>query len=69
MYKCIFTKVEMLDTQMCPTLCDTMDYKATRLLSSWNSPGKNTGKCVMYSPMKFTCNPTNIVNLQKQISF
>ena len=42
----MFTKVEVLVTQSCPTLCDPMDYKPTRLLSSWNSPVKNTGKCV-----------------------
>ena len=32
----------MLVTQLCPTLCDPMD-KPTRLISPWNSPGKNTG--------------------------
>ena len=32
-----------LVTQSCPTLCDPMDLKPTRLLCPWNSPGKNTG--------------------------
>ena len=33
----------MLVTQSCLTLCDCMDYKPTRLLCPWSSPGKNTG--------------------------
>ena len=28
--------------QSCPTLCDPKDYSPARLLSPWNSPGKNT---------------------------
>ena len=32
-----------LVAQLCPTLCDPMDYRPTRLLCSCNSPGKNTG--------------------------
>ena len=28
---------------MCPTLCDPINCKPTRLLSPWDSPGKNTG--------------------------
>ena len=34
----------MLFIQSCLTLCDPMDYTAqpTRLLGSWDSPGKNT---------------------------
>ena len=31
--------------QSCLTLCDPMAYKPTRLLSPWDSPGKNTGVC------------------------
>ena len=30
-------------TQSCPTLCDPADCSPTRLLSPWDSPGKNTG--------------------------
>ena len=33
----------MLVPQLCPTLYDPKDYQPTRLLSPWNSPGKNTG--------------------------
>ena len=29
--------------QSCPTLCDPVDCKPTRLLRPWDSPGKNTG--------------------------
>ena len=29
--------------QSCPTLCDPMDLKLSRLLCPWDSPGKNTG--------------------------
>ena len=32
--------VKVLVTQLCLTLCDSMDY--TRLLCPWDSPGKNT---------------------------
>ena len=32
-----------LVAQLCPTLCDPMDYSPARLLCPWNSPGKNTG--------------------------
>ena len=32
--------------QSCLTLCDAMDQPA-RLLSLWNSPGKNTGAVAM----------------------
>ena len=31
------SKVKVKVTQLCPTLCDPMDY------SPWNSPGQNTG--------------------------
>ena len=36
-------KVEVLVAQLCPTLCETMDCSPARLLSPWDSPGKNTG--------------------------
>ena len=29
--------------QSCPTLCDPIDGKPTRLPCPWDSPGKNTG--------------------------
>ena len=29
--------------QSCPTLCDPIDSKPTRLRRPWDSPGKNTG--------------------------
>ena len=29
--------------QPCPTLCDPIDGRTTRLPHPWNSPGKNTG--------------------------
>ena len=29
--------------QLCPTLCDSMDCKPTRLLCPWASPDRNTG--------------------------
>ena len=29
--------------QSCPTLCDPIDDRPTRLLRPWDSPGKNTG--------------------------
>ena len=29
--------------QSCPTLCDPIDRKPTRLPRPWDSPGKNTG--------------------------
>ena len=29
--------------QLCPTLCDPIDWQPTRLLCPWDSPGKNTG--------------------------
>ena len=29
--------------QPCPTLCDPIDGRTTRLLHPWDSPGKNTG--------------------------
>ena len=32
----------MLVIQLCPIICDPMDYKPIRLLCPWNSPGKNT---------------------------
>ena len=34
---------EMLVTQLCPTLCDPMDYSPIRVPCPWDSPGKNTG--------------------------
>ena len=34
------SEVKVLTAQLCPTLCNPMN---TRLLCSWNSPGKNTG--------------------------
>ena len=30
-------------TQLYPTLCNPMDYRPTRLLRPWDSPGQNTG--------------------------
>ena len=36
-------KVEVLVAQLCLTLCETMDCSPARLLSPWDSPGKNTG--------------------------
>ena len=33
----------MLVTQLCPTLCDPMDYSPIRVPCPWDSPGKNTG--------------------------
>ena len=38
-------KVRVLVPQSCLTLCDPVDRVHTRLLCSWNSPGKNTGVC------------------------
>ena len=35
--------VTVLVTRLCPTLCDPTDYKITRLLCPWDSPGKNIG--------------------------
>ena len=32
----------VLFAESCPSLCDPMDCSPTRLLYSWNSPGKNT---------------------------
>ena len=29
--------------QLCPTLCDPIDWQPTRLHCPWDSPGKNTG--------------------------
>ena len=34
---------EVKVAQSCPTLCDPMDCKFTRLLCPWDSPGKSTG--------------------------
>ena len=34
--------LKMLGSQLCPTLCHPMDCSRLRLLSAWNSPGKNT---------------------------
>ena len=36
---------KVLVTQLCPTLCDHMDYSppVDRLLCPWDSPGKSTG--------------------------
>ena len=39
LYVCMSAK----SLQSCPTLCNPMDCKPTRLLCSWDSPGKNTG--------------------------
>ena len=41
-------KVTVKVAQLCPTLCDPMDYTVqeilqARLLCPWNFPGKNTG--------------------------
>ena len=36
-------KVKVLVAWSHPTLCDPMDYKPTRLLCLWNSPGTSTG--------------------------
>ena len=35
----LFSIVKVKVTQLCPTLCDPMDY----IYSLWNSPGQNTG--------------------------
>ena len=35
---CVCTKL----LQSCPTLCELMDCKPSRLLCLWDSPGKNT---------------------------
>ena len=35
-------KVKLLITQSCPSLCNLRDCKPARLLSPWNSQGKNT---------------------------
>ena len=35
-------KKKVLVAQLCPTLCNPMDYP-TRLLCLWDSSGKNTG--------------------------
>ena len=40
--KSIWLKVKVLATQSCSTLCDPHGLQPTRLLCSWNSPGKNT---------------------------
>ena len=40
---CLAVCMHAQSLQLCPTLCDTMDYKSARLLSPWDSPGKNTG--------------------------
>ena len=29
--------------QLCPTVCDPMDYNPAKLFCPWNFPGKNTG--------------------------
>ena len=36
-------KPKVLVAQLCPTLCNSMDFSPTRLLCPWNSPGKKTG--------------------------
>ena len=33
----------VLVSQSCPTLCDPIDHRPTRLLCPWNTPGKNAG--------------------------
>ena len=33
----------VLVAQLYMTLCDLMDYRSTRFLCPWDSPGKNTG--------------------------
>ena len=38
----IWKIVCVLVPQLCPTLCNPMDCKPTRLLCPWNFPGKNT---------------------------
>ena len=35
--------VKVSVSQLCPTLCDSMDWLATRFFCPWNSPGENTG--------------------------
>ena len=35
--------MKVLVSRLCPTLCDPMDWLATRFFCPWNSPGKNTG--------------------------
>ena len=34
---------KLVVTQLCPTVCNPMDFKHSRLLCTWDSPGKNTG--------------------------
>ena len=48
--------------QSCPTLCDPMNYKPTRLLCPWDSPGKNTGLCC-HALLQEIINNKNDVNL------
>src|SRR5574337_44455 len=33
----------VLDAQLCPTLCNPMDYSPARFLCPWDFSGKNTG--------------------------
>ena len=40
--RCMFTFISGV-AQLCPTLCDPMNCKPTRLLRPWDFPGKNTG--------------------------
>ena len=42
-YLLLWRKEEVLVAQSCLTLCGPMDYRSTRLLCPWKSPGKNTG--------------------------
>ena len=36
--------------QSCPTLCESTDCNPTRLLCSWNSPGKDISYCLVTKP-------------------
>ena len=41
--KCYSAATAAKSLQSCPTLCDSIDSKPTRLPRPWDSPGKNTG--------------------------
>ena len=40
---CFFFELWIKGAQLCPTLCDPMNCKPTRLLCPWDFPNKNTG--------------------------
>ena len=41
-------KVKVKVTQLCPTLCNPMDYIYIYIYRPWNSPGQNTGVGSLY---------------------